>query len=205
MLPISKIVFASGNPGKIREVAEILSDMNITVVPQQEFGIESPEETGSTFVENALLKARYAAAQSGLPAMADDSGIVVDALDGRPGVWSARYAGEDATDEENVDKLLEEMADVIPTRRGGGFHCAAVLVYPDEAIEPLVVESTWRGEILRQRRGDGGFGYDPVFFDQRYQKTGAEMTPEEKNSVSHRGRAFRELRNLLLQQQSPNP
>jgi len=205
VLPISKIVFASGNPGKIREVAEILSDMNITVVPQQEFGIESPEETGSTFVENALLKARYAAAQCGLPAMADDSGIVVDALDGRPGVWSARYAGEDVTDEENVDKLLEEMADVIPTRRGGGFHCAAVLVYPDEAIEPLVVESTWRGEILRQRRGDGGFGYDPVFFDQRYQKTGAEMTPEEKNSVSHRGRAFRELRNLLLQQQSPNP
>lgn len=205
MLPISKIVFASGNPGKIREVAEILSDMNITVVPQQEFGIESPEETGSTFVENALLKARYAAAQSGLPAMADDSGIVVDALDGRPGVWSARYAGEDATDEENVDKLLDEMADVLPTRRDGGFHCAAVLVYPDEAIEPLVVESTWRGEILRQRRGDGGFGYDPVFFDQRHQKTGAEMTPEEKNSVSHRGRAFRELRNLLLQQQSPNP
>ena len=204
MLPISKIVFASGNPGKIREVAEILSDLDITVVPQLEFGIESPEETGSTFVENALLKARYAAAQSGLPAMADDSGIVVDALEGRPGVWSARYAGEDATAEENVDKLLEEMADVLPNRRGGGFHCAAVLVYPDEDIEPLVVESTWRGEILRERRGEGGFGYDPVFFDRRYRKTGAEMSPEEKNSVSHRGRAFRELRNLLLQRQAPN-
>ena len=204
MLPISKIVFASGNPGKIREVAEILSDLNIAVVPQQEFGIESPEETGSTFVENALLKARYAAEHSGLPAMADDSGIVVDALDGRPGVWSARYAGEDATDAENVDKLLEEMADVIPTRRGGGFHCAAVLVYPDNEFEPLVVESTWCGEILRQRRGEGGFGYDPVFLDQRHQKTGAEMSPEEKNSVSHRGKAFRQLRNLLLQLQSPN-
>ncbi len=204
MLPISKIVFASGNPGKIREVAEILSDLDITVVPQKECGIESPEETGSTFVENALLKARYAAAQSGLPAMADDSGIKVDALDGRPGVWSARYAGENATDEENVDKLLEEMADVMPARRGGGFHCAAVLVYPDEDIEPLVVESTWRGEILRQRRGEGGFGYDPVFFDQRYRKTGAEMSREEKNSVSHRGKAFRELRKLLMQQQSPN-
>lgn len=204
MLPISKIVFASGNPGKIREVSEILSDLDITVVPQQEFGIESPEETGSTFVENALLKARYAAAQSGLPAMADDSGIVVDALDGRPGVRSARYAGEDATDQENVNKLLEEMADVIATRRSGGFHCAAVLVYPDEGIEPLIVESTWRGEILRERRGEGGFGYDPVFFDQRHQKTGAEMSPEEKNSVSHRGRAFRELRNLLLQRQALN-
>lgn len=196
-----KIVFASGNPGKIREVAEILSDLHITVVPQKEFGIESPEETGSTFVENALLKARYAAAQSELPALADDSGIVVDALDGRPGVWSARYAGENATDQENVDKLLEEMADVLPTERGGEFHCAAVLVYPDEKVEPLVVESTWRGEILRQGRGEGGFGYDPVFFDQRYQKSGAEMTPEEKNSVSHRGRAFRELRNLLQQRQ----
>jgi XTP/dITP diphosphohydrolase len=204
VLPTSKIVFASGNPGKIREVAEILADLDITVVPQQELGIESPEETGSTFVENALLKARYAAKYSGLPAMADDSGIVVDALDGRPGVWSARFAGEDATDAENVDKLLEEMADVIPARRGGGFHCAAVLVYPDDEFEPLVVESTWRGEILRQRRGEGGFGYDPVFLDQRHQKTGAEMSPEEKNSVSHRGKAFRELRNLLLQQQSPN-
>jgi len=203
-MPISKIVFASGNPGKIREVAEILSDMNITVVPQQEFGIEPPEETGSTFVENALLKARYAAAQSGLPAMADDSGIVVDALDGRPGVWSARYAGENATDEENVDKLLEEMADVLPNRRDGGFHCAAVLVYPDEDIEPLVVQSIWRGQILRERRGAGGFGYDPVFFDWRHEKTGAEMSPEEKNSVSHRGRAFRELRNLLLQRQALN-
>ena len=193
MLPISKIVFASGNPGKIREVAEILSDMSITVVPQQEFGIESPEETGSTFVENALLKARYAAAQSGLPAMADDSGIVVDALDGRPGVWSARYAGEDATDAENVDKLLEEMADVIPTRRGGGFHCAAVLVYPDEAIEPLVVESTWRGEILRQRRGDGGFGYDPVFVAAGRDLTFGEMAPAEKHRISHRADAFRRL------------
>lgn len=202
MSPISKIVFASGNPGKIREVAEILSDLHITVLPQKELNIEPPEETGSTFVENALLKARYAAAQSGLPAIADDSGIVVDALDGRPGVRSARYAGEDATDEENVDKLLQEMADVLSSERGAEFHCAAVLVNPAEDVEPLFVESIWRGTILRERRGEGGFGYDPVFFDQRFQKSGAELTPEEKNSVSHRGRAFRELRKLLVQRQT---
>ena len=204
MSPISKIVFASGNPGKIREVAEILSDLNITVVPQKEFDIESPEETGSTFVENALLKARHASAQSGLPAIADDSGIVVDALDGRPGVWSARYAGEYATNEDNVNKLLEEMSDVLRTERGGEFHCAAVLVCPDVEVDPLVAESTWRGEILLEPRGDGGFGYDPVFFDRRFMKTGAEMSPEEKNSVSHRGRAFRELKKLLMQRLPPN-
>ena len=122
---MERIVLASGNPGKIREIAAIFADLGIDIVAQSEFGIESPEETGTTFVDNALLKARFAAARSGLPAMADDSGIVVDALDGRPGVRSARYAGEDASDDENLDLLLGEMADVPDDERGAGFHCAA--------------------------------------------------------------------------------
>jgi len=201
--PLSKIVFASGNPGKIREVADIFADLHIAIVPQKEFAIESPEETATTFIDNALLKARYASARSGLPAMADDSGIVVDALGGRPGVWSARYAGEAATDEQNVDKLLEELADVSDEQRAAGFHCAAVLVFPGSDVAPLIVESVWRGKILRQRLGEGGFGYDPVFLDPSLGKTGAQMTRDEKNGVSHRGKAFRELKNLLLQGQPP--
>ena len=201
MRPISKIVFASGNPGKIREIADIFADLNISIVPQKEFTIESPEETGTTFADNALLKARYASAQSGLPAMADDSGIVVDALGGRPGVRSARYAGEAATDEQNVDKLLAELADVADEQRDGGFHCAAVLVMPDSDVAPLIVEAVWRGKILRESKGEGGFGYDPVFLDPPSGKTGAQMTREEKNRVSHRGKAFRELKKLLLQWQ----
>jgi XTP/dITP diphosphohydrolase len=199
--PISKIVFASGNPGKIREIADIFADLNISIVPQKEFAIESPEETGTTFADNALLKARNASAQSGLPAMADDSGIVVDALGGRPGVRSARYAGEAATDEQNVDKLLAELADVPDEQRDGGFHCAAVLVMPGSDVAPLIVEAVWRGKILRERRGEGGFGYDPVFLDPSSGKTGAQMTREEKNRVSHRGKAFRGLKKLLLQRQ----
>ena len=190
----AQIILASGNAGKIREIAAIFSSLGVTVSPQDAFGIESPEETGETFIANALLKARHAAQISGLPAIADDSGISVDALDGRPGVRSARYAGEHATDDENVDRLLEEMADVPDENRGAGFHCAAVLVFPDTATAPLVIEAVWRGEILRERIGTGGFGYDPVFLDKDANKTGAQMSREEKNAVSHRGKAFRQLR-----------
>jgi len=189
-----QIVLASGNAGKIREIADIFSSLGITVTPQDKFDIESPEETGETFIENALLKARHAARVTGLPAIADDSGISVDALDGRPGVRSARYAGINATDDENVDRLLEEMTGVPDDSRGGGFHCAAVLVFPDTSIAPLVVEAVWRGEILRDRIGTGGFGYDPVFLDRNVGKAGAQMSREEKNEVSHRGKAFRELK-----------
>jgi len=199
MSAMSKIVLASGNPGKLRELAGLFADLDIEIVPQQSLGIESPEETGTTFVDNALLKARYAAERSGLPAMADDSGIEVDVLAGRPGVWSARYAGEGATDEENVDKLLAELSGVPEGKRGGGFHCAAVLVEADVNVAPLIAEARWRGQILRRRLGAGGFGYDPVFLDPGSGKTGAQMTREEKNRVSHRGKAFRELRELLQQ------
>jgi len=193
----TRIVLASSNPGKIREIADLFADLSVMIVPQSEFEIESPEETGATFVENALLKARHAARHTGLPAMADDSGISVDTLNGRPGVYSARYAGVTATDEQNVDKLLDELATVADADRGAGFHCAAVLVFPDEESEPLVVEAVWRGFVLQQRQGRGGFGYDPVFYDAAAGKAGAQMSREEKNAVSHRGKAFRQLKVLL--------
>lgn len=194
---MQRIVLATGNAGKIREIRELFADLDIEIVAQSGFGIESPEETGETFIENALLKARYAADQTGLPAMADDSGIVVDELDGRPGVFSARYAGEGASDEDNLDLLLEELREVPDDRRGGGFHCAAVLAWPGNERAPVVAEAVWRGRILRERRGEGGFGYDPIFLDPESGKTGAEMSREEKNRVSHRGKAFRELHALI--------
>lgn len=197
MPAVTRIVLASSNPGKIREIADLFADLGITVIPQSDLNIESPPETGVTFVENALIKARCAAQQSGLPAMADDSGIAVDALDGNPGVYSARYAGTNATDEQNLDRLLDEMSDITDADRGAGFHCAAVLVCPDETCEPLVVEAVWRGTVLRQRQGVGGFGYDPVFHDAAVGKTGAQMSREEKNAVSHRGKAFKQLKALL--------
>jgi XTP/dITP diphosphohydrolase len=202
MSEISSIVFASGNAGKIREVAKLFADLQIEIIPQSALHIESPEETGTTFVANALLKARHAALQSGLPAMADDSGLAVDALDGRPGVRSARYAGENATDEENVDHLLRELAAVPDGQRGAVFHCAAALVNPDSGVPPLVAEARWRGTILRARLGDGGFGYDPVFLDPVSGKTGAQLTRDEKNRVSHRGKAFSQLRRLMQQRDS---
>lgn len=201
MSVITKVVLASANPGKIREIAALFHDFGIAVVPQSDFDIDSPAETGVTFVGNALLKAHHAARYSGLPAMADDSGIAVDALGGRPGVYSARFAGFAATDEQNVDKLLDELVDVADVDRGASFHCAAVLVFPDADHEPLVAEAIWRGTILRQRHGAGGFGYDPVFYDVAAGKTGAQMRREEKNAVSHRGKAFRKLK-VLLQNES---
>lgn len=194
-----RIVIASGNEGKLREIGEILGRLAVKIVPQSDFGISPVPETGTTFVENALIKARHAARKSGLPAIADDSGLVVDALDGRPGVLSARYGGPAANDDDNVDKLLEELADVSDAERGAHYVCAAVWVSPDEAVAPLLAEGRWQGRIIRKRRGDGGFGYDPVFLDTQANKTGAEMSIEEKNQRSHRGKAFRGLARLLSQ------
>lgn len=194
---MQKVVLATGNAGKIREIRDLFADLDVEIVAQSELGIESPEETGVTFVENALLKARHAADSAGLPAMADDSGIVVDALDGRPGVYSARYAGEGATDDDNLNLLLEELKDVPNEQRGGGFHCAAVLAWPGNERSPVIAEAVWRGTILHERRGAGGFGYDPVFLDPESGKTGAELSRDEKNGVSHRGKAFRKLHALI--------
>ena len=196
---IKRIVIASGNAGKIREINKIFQGSGCEIIPQSELGIASAPETGATFSDNALIKARHAAEKSGLPAMADDSGLVVDALDGRPGVQSARYAGPDASDEENVEKLLAELADFAPGARGAHYECAAVWVSPDEMTPAIVVQEQWHGRILEERRGEGGFGYDPVFFDENMIKSGAEMTMDEKNRQSHRGKAFRELHARLFQ------
>lgn len=189
----SRCVLASGNRGKLREAERILGVLGIEVVPQSALAIEGADETGSTFVENALLKARHAAKLSGLPAIADDSGLAVDALNGRPGVWSARYAGEDAEDADNIRKLLQELRNVPAGRRQASFHCAAVLVSPDDAFEPIVAEGKWSGVILSEPKGLQGFGYDPVFFDPTLGRSAAEMTATEKNAASHRGKALRLL------------
>lgn len=193
-----KIVMASGNVGKLREISRILEDLKIVVVPQSELGVTDAEETGTTFAANALIKARHAADATGLPAIADDSGLIVDALDGRPGVYSARYAGADATDADNNQKLLAELAEVADAERGAAFHCTACFVMPDES-EPLIASGTWCGSILREPSGDGGFGYDPLFLDPESGKTGAELSAAEKNARSHRGQALRELGKLLRQ------
>jgi XTP/dITP diphosphohydrolase len=191
-----QIVLASGNAGKLREIESILADLPVTVVPQSAFGVSDAEETGSTFLDNALLKARRAATATGLPAIADDSGLVVDALGGRPGVYSARYAGPDAGDEANNRRLLEELAGVPDAERGAAFRCVACYVTPGGG-EPVVAEGEWRGRILDAPRGAGGFGYDPVFHVPEHGMSSAELTPAEKNRLSHRGKAFRELARQL--------
>jgi XTP/dITP diphosphohydrolase len=191
---------ASGNRGKLREMARILSEFGLTVVPQAEFSVSEAEETGSTFVENALIKAQHAAAATGLPAIADDSGLAVDALQGRPGVYSARYAGASASDDDNIDKLLLELRDVEEPGRGATFHCVACFVTPGSA-KALIAEGEWRGSIARQRRGENGFGYDPVFVDAELGLSAAELPATQKNQRSHRGKALVELSRMLRQQQ----
>jgi len=190
---------ASGNAGKLREIARLLDGLNIEVLSQADLGVEDADETGTTFAENSLIKARHAADATGLAAIADDSGLAVDALDGAPGVYSARYSGVGATDEENVAKLLSALGDVDEADRGAAFHCVATFVMPGEA-EPLVAGGEWRGRILPVARGSGGFGYDPVFLDVESGKSGAELTAAEKNARSHRGQALRKLVALIEQQ-----
>jgi XTP/dITP diphosphohydrolase len=188
-----KIVLASGNAGKLRELTAILAPLGHELVPQSSFSIETPPETGTTFVENALLKARHAAAASGLPALADDSGLEVEALDGRPGVYSARYAGEHATDQDNNDKLLEELKDVRSGKRTARYRCVIVLVRGPDDADPVIAHGAWKGRILTAPRGAGGFGYDPLFQPDGLALTAAELPPAEKNERSHRGEALREL------------
>lgn len=191
-----KIVMASGNAGKIREIRRILVDFDFEVVPQSEFGVSDADETGTTFVENALIKARHAVDATGLPAMADDSGLAVDALDGRPGVYSARYAGPGASDKKNNERLLAELTGVPDAQRGAAFHCVVCLAFPDDR-EPVIAEAEWRGRILHEPQGSGGFGYDPLFYIEEAGCTSAELDPEEKNARSHRGQALRTLAGRL--------
>lgn len=195
-----RIVIASGNAGKLREIERILAEFNIAVVLQSELGVSDAIETGTSFVENALIKARHAVEATGLAALADDSGLAVDALDGRPGVYSARYSGHDANDRSNIEKLLQELDAVADDQRGASFYCVACLVTPDNA-EPVVATGEWRGSILRELRGAGGFGYDPVFFDPELGRSAAELGAAQKNAGSHRGKALRALARQLKQRQ----
>ena len=191
---MQKVALATGNPGKVRELADLLAAFGLDIVAQTELGVESAEETGLTFIENAILKARHAAEITGLPAIADDSGLAVDALGGAPGIYSARYAGADASDQQNLDKLLVALENVPDDKRQAQFHC--VLVYVRHAADPtpLVFHGSWAGEIARSSAGQGGFGYDPIFFVPELGKTAAELSKDEKRAVSHRGKAL----NLLL-------
>ncbi|MGI9237343.1 MAG: RdgB/HAM1 family non-canonical purine NTP pyrophosphatase [Woeseiaceae bacterium] len=183
---------ASGNAGKIAEIRRLLEGLGVEVVAQSDVGVSDADETGATFAENSLLKARHAAEATGLPAIADDSGLVVDALDGRPGVFSARYAGSNATDDENIEKLLGEMASAGDDNRRAAFHCVATFVMPGDA-RVTVAEGVWRGTLLKHRQGDGGFGYDPVFLDPKSGLSSAQLSAEQKNARSHRGQALRGL------------
>ena len=194
-----RIVLASNNAGKVREIGQLLSAQDIEVLPQSEFGIPEVDETGLTFVENAILKARHAAHLAGLPAIADDSGIEVDALNGAPGIYSARFAGIGASDNENLQKLLEELKDVPEAERTARFQCLMVYMRHDNDPTPIICQGTWEGRILIEPRGSGGFGYDPVFYVPTHDCASAELSPEEKNRLSHRGQAIRQLVAALKQ------
>jgi len=195
--PPPRLVLASGNPGKVRELARLLAPLGIEITPQSAFGVVDAEETGLTFVENALIKARHAAHATGLPAVADDSGLIVDALDGAPGLYSARYAGAGAGDRANIDKLLAALAGVPEDRRTARFFCCVALLHSAHDPVPLVCQAAWEGRILETPRGDGGFGYDPVFFVPTHDCSAAQLPPAEKDRLSHRGQALRLLARKL--------
>jgi len=190
-------VLASSNQGKLQELRELLAGDDIELLAQSGLGVEDADETGGTFVENALIKARHAAHVTGLPALADDSGICVDALKGAPGLYSARYAGEHGNASRNIDKLLDVLQDTPDDHRTAHFYCVLVLLRHPEDPQPLIVEGQWNGRILRERRGNGGHGYDPVFFDPLHGQSAAEMEPGLKNRLSHRGQALALLRERL--------
>jgi XTP/dITP diphosphohydrolase len=194
-LSTQQIVLASSNIGKIKEIQAILAEH--LIVPQSVFNVTDAEETGSTFVENAIIKARHAAFQCKLPAIADDSGLVVDALSGAPGVISARYAGVGASDRDNVQKLLKELKDVPEERRGARFICVMVFLEHAEDPFPVIAQGVWEGQILYQPIGANGFGYDPVFWVPEQQCASAELSAAVKNSLSHRSKALRSLTDLI--------
>lgn len=197
-LSLDKLVIASGNPGKLREIGQLLQPLGITVVPQSDFAVPEAEEPHVTFIENALAKARNASRHTGLPALADDSGICVDALQGAPGVISARYASDDSAlsqDERNNRKLLQALQGV--QDRHAHYYCVMVLVHYADDPQPIITEGVWQGQILEAPRGNGGFGYDPLFLDAKTDKTGAELPLDIKNRISHRGQALNQLLHRL--------
>lgn len=192
-----QIVLASGNKGKLREFQHLLDKLNIDMLPQSQFKVDSVEETGLTFVENAILKARHAARISGLPAIADDSGIEVDALNGQPGIYSARYAGEDASDADNNAKLLKSLEGFPEEQRSARFHCVLVYLRHAEDPTPLVCHGAWEGRILEAASGEHGFGYDPLFFVHSEGCSAADLPKEVKNGISHRAIAMTKLAEQL--------
>jgi XTP/dITP diphosphohydrolase len=190
---MQKLVLASGNRGKLKEFADLLQNRGFAVHAQSEFGLDSADETGLTFVENALIKARHVCQQTGLPALADDSGIEVDALNGAPGIYSARFAGLNASDADNNAKLLQELAEVSDELRTARYHCVLVLMRHANDPTPLICQGAWEGRILREPVGEGGFGYDPLFFVPTHNCSAAQLDKAEKNRISHRAIALQSL------------
>jgi len=194
------ILLASGNKGKVNELKEMLAPFGLNVVPQSEFNVEEVPETGTTFIENAIIKARHAAKVTGLPCIADDSGLEVEALNGAPGIYSARFAGPDATDGTNIDKLLNLLDEKGVQNRKARFVCVLVFMRHADDPTPIICQGFWEGEITKQRSGDNGFGYDPVFYQPLLDKTAAQLTPDQKHQLSHRGQALKQLVAQLEQQ-----
>ncbi|MCG7953916.1 MAG: RdgB/HAM1 family non-canonical purine NTP pyrophosphatase [Candidatus Thiodiazotropha endolucinida] len=192
-----RIVLASNNAGKVREINQLLASEQITVVAQKDFNIPDAIEDGLSFVENAIKKARHASSLSGLPAIADDSGIEVDALNGAPGIYSARFAGPGASDEENLQKLLSRMEEVPEAKRTARFQCLMVYMRHSEDPTPIICQGSWEGRILFEPQGDNGFGYDPIFYVPTHDCSSAQLAPETKNSLSHRGQALKALMQAL--------
>ncbi|WP_281645310.1 XTP/dITP diphosphatase [Parendozoicomonas sp. Alg238-R29] len=199
---MSEIVIATGNLGKLAEFREMLAPLDIKIYPQSDFQAGSVEETGLTFVENAILKARHASRVSGLPAVADDSGLEVDFLKNAPGIYSARFAGETATDYDNIEKLLKELSGVPTEKRSARFQCLLVYLRHADDPTPLICQGTWEGYILEEPRGEHGFGYDPVFFVPESHCASAELEPKEKNRLSHRAKAMTLLLKKLEEQKT---
>lgn len=208
MNPIStspqKLVLASGNKGKLKEFGQVLAPLGFEVVPQSEYQVQDVDETGLTFIENALLKAREASRVSGQPAMADDSGIEVDALKGAPGIYSARFSGPGATDQKNNAKLLQELDGLPEAARTARYWCVLVYLRHADDPTPIIAQGSWEGRILEAPRGEGGFGYDPLFWVDAMGCSAAELAPEEKNRLSHRGKATLDLITQLKQRENRN-
>ncbi len=194
---MNKLILASNNQGKLKELQLYLSDLSFTVIPQSEFNVTEVEETGLSFIENAIIKARHAAISTGLPSLADDSGLEIDALQGAPGVISARYAGAEKSDDANIEKVLADLEGVSEDQRTARFHCALALMRHADDPMPLICQGTWEGRILFEKQGDKGFGYDPIFYVPTHNCSAAELPSDTKNDISHRGQAMLALVNTL--------
>ena len=194
------VVLASNNPGKLKEIAEILEGKGINLIPQSRFNVPEVEETGKTFIENALLKARAASENSGLPAIADDSGIEVDVLHGEPGIYSARYAGKNASDQDNLELLVKNVIAKGVDKPAARYQCLIVYLEHPEDPTPIIAQGTWEGYIVTEPKGSNGFGYDPVFYVPTHNCTSAELDPEVKNKLSHRALALQQFAEKLMNQ-----